>query len=109
MAATIRVLGQSAPAATIETALYTCGTVSAVISSLFICNTDPGTPDTFTVRICVAGAGDNIKQVIFYNSPIPAATMINVVAGITLANTDVIKVVSTNGTCSFSVFGQENS
>lgn len=109
MAATIKVLGQVAPSATVQTALYTCGATSAVVSSLFICNTDPSNADTFTIRISVANAADNIKQVLFYNSPIPAATMLNIVAGITLANTDVIKVVSTNGTCSFSAFGQENS
>lgn len=105
---TIRVLAQSAPSAAAETALYTCATTSAVISSLFICNTSSSTADSFTVRICIGGAGDTAAQILFASAPIPANTTLPVVAGITCANTDVIKVTSTNGTTSFSLFGQEN-
>jgi len=108
MAITLRVLGQVFPSATVETTLYTCATTSAVISSLVICNTSASTPDTFTVRVCVAGAVDDNKQLIFDNATIPAGTMLPVTIGITLASTDVIKVTSTNGTCAFNLFGQEN-
>ena len=106
---TLRVLGQLAPSAAAETALYTCATTSAVISSLWICNTSNSTPDTFTIRVNVGGAGDTAKQILFFEAPLPPNTSLPVVTGITLANTDVIKVTSTNGTCSFSIFGQENS
>lgn len=106
--ATIRVLAQSAPVATVETALYTCATTSAVISSLFVCNTS-STADTFTARICVGGAGDAAKQLLYSGTPIPGNTTLAVVVGITMANTDVMKMTSTNGTTVFSAFGQENS
>ena len=109
MATTIKVLGQLAPASGVETALYTSATTSVVISSLFVCNRSGSTADTFTVRICVAGAGDTNSQIIFSNTSIAPSTTTAVVAGITCANTDVIKVTSTNGTSSFSLFGQENS
>lgn len=109
MAITLRVLGQLYPSAATETTLYTCATTSAVISSLVICNQSASTADTFTVRICVAGAGDSTQQVIFSNANIPPNTMVPLTAGLSLANTDVIKVTSTNGTCSFNLFGQENS
>jgi hypothetical protein len=109
MATTLRVLAQLAPSAGSETTLYTCATTSAVISSLFVCNTSSSTADTFTVRICVAGAADVAKQIIFSASSINPSTTLSIVAGITVANTDVIKVTSTNGTTSFSIFGQENS
>jgi hypothetical protein len=108
MAATIQVLGQLAPSAAAETALFTCSTTSVVISSLFICNTS-GTADTFTVRISVGGAGDAAKQLLYSTAPLPGYTTLAVVAGITMANTDVMKVTSTNGTTVFSLFGQENS
>lgn len=109
MTATIRVLAQLAPSAATETALYTCATTSVVISTLVICNTSVSAPDTFTVRICVAGAADNDKQLIFNTATLPAGTMLPVTVGLTLANTDVIKVTATNGTCAFNLFGQENS
>jgi len=109
MAITLRVLGQVFPSAAVETTLYTCATTSAVISSLVICNQSVSTADAFTVRICVAGAGDSTKQVLFSNANLPPNTMVPLTAGITLANTDVIKVTSANGTSSFNLFGQENS
>jgi hypothetical protein len=108
MAVTIRVLGQAAPTATVETALYTCATTSAVISTLNICNFG-ASPDTFSVRVCVGGAADSNEQYVFPNTPIPANTVVPYTSGITLANTDVIKVVSANGTCAFQAFGQENA
>ena len=109
MPTTLRVLGQAFPSAAVETALYTCATTSAVISTLVICNTSLSTPDTFTVRVCVGGAVDTNAQLLFDSTTIPAGTTVPVTIGMTLANTDVIKVTSTNGTCSFNAFGQENS
>lgn len=104
--ATIRVLGQQAPSATVETVLYICATTSAVISTLNICNFG-GASDTFTVRICVGGAADSNEQLLFYLAPLPAPGTVCITIGITMATTDVIKVVSTNGTCAFNLSGQE--
>ena len=109
MAITLRVLGQLAPAAGIETALYTCATTSVVVSSLWVCNTSSVASDNFTIRICVAGAGDDPKQLLFSAATIPPGTGFSIVAGLTLASTDVIKVTSSGGLTSFSLFGQENS
>lgn len=108
MPATIRVLGQVYPAAATETPLYTCATTSAVVSTLVICN-QGGAPDTFSIRVCIGGAADVPEQLIFESAIIPPGTMLPVTIGITLANTDVIKVTSVNGTSSFNLFGQENS
>jgi hypothetical protein len=107
--ATIRVLGQSAPSASIETVLYTCGATSTVVSSLFICNTSPSAMDSFSVRVCINGAGDAVAQILFAQAAIPPTTTAAIVAGLTLATGDVLKVTSTNGTTSFSLFGQENA
>jgi hypothetical protein len=108
MAVTIRVLGQAAPTAAVETALYTCATTSTVISTLNICNFGAAT-DTFTVRVNVGGAGDSNEQLLFYLAPLPANTTVTITIGITIAATDVINVTSTNGTSAFSLFGQENA
>ncbi len=108
MATTIRVLAQLYPTATVETTLYTCATTSVVISSLIVCNNSV-TPDTFSVRICIAGAGDTNAQLLFSGTGIGGNGVLDLTAGLTLASTDVIKVTSTNGTCSFQLFGQENS
>lgn len=109
MPITIRVLGQSAPASATETALYTCATTSAVISTLAVCNRNASAGDTFAVRINIGGAGDSDQQLLFSATPIPAATSLFITIGATLAANDVVKVTSTNGYCSFSAFGQENS
>jgi len=109
MAAIIRVLGQVYPAANTETTLYTCGTTSAVISTINICNTSPSAADSFTVRICIAGAGDTNSQLLAYLVNLPPGTFLPVTVGLTVASTDVIKVLALNGTCSFQLLGQENS
>ncbi len=110
MAITIKVLNQVAPVANTETPLYTCGAANgAVVSTLNICNFSNSVADTFSVRVNVGGAGDDNKQFLFALAPIPANTTVPYTSGITLADTDVINVLSTNGTCSFQAFGQENS
>jgi len=108
MAATIRVLGQAYPTATVEATLYTCAKTSVVISALMVCNTSV-TPDMIAVRICIAGASDTNAQLLFSGTPVGPNGVINLTAGLTLANTDVVKVTSTNGTTAFQLFGQENS
>ena len=109
MAATIRVLGQAYPTATVETDLYTCSTTSAVISTLVICNTSGSTSDAFSVRVCIGGAADVAEQLLFSATSIPASTTVFVTIGVTVSSTDVIRVNSANGTCAFNLFGQENA
>jgi hypothetical protein len=108
MSAILRVLGQLYPSAGVESVLYTCATTSVVISSLIVCNISPSN-DTVSVRICIAGAADTNAQLIYSNILILGNGALDLTAGITLATTDIIKVKSTNGTCSFQIFGQENS
>jgi len=107
MAATYKVLGQSFPAAATQTTLYTVpAATSTVCSTLSVCN-KAGAGDTVTVRICVAGAADNDKQLIMSGATIGANSLFTMTIGITLAATDVVKVTSTNGTSAFQLFGQE--
>jgi hypothetical protein len=109
MAAIYRVLAQLAPSAAAQTTLYTCATSSVVISSLLVCNSDNSVADAVTVRINIGGVGDDPKQLVFAGLPVMPNGTVDLTAGLTLANGDVIKVTSANGTSSFNLFGQENS
>lgn len=108
MAAILRVLGQVYPTANSETTLYTCTVNSVVISTLFICNSGP-VPDLISARICVGNEPADNKQLLCSNLSISQNSILEITAGLTLANTDVIKITSQTGTTTFQLFGQENS
>lgn len=108
MAATFRVLAQLYPVAGTETSLYTCSVNSTVISSLIICNNSDSN-DNVSVRINVGGAINSNNQLLFSNTEVLARGVLDLTAGLTLANTDVMKVTSFNGVCAFQLFGQENN
>lgn len=104
---TYKVLGQSAPAATTETTLYTVpAATSAVVSSIVVCNTG-STATTFRVYICVANAATTQKQYLYYDVAIAGNDTFIATIGITLAATDVIKVYGGSANLSINVFGQE--
>jgi hypothetical protein len=106
MADTYKVLGQVAPAITTLTTLYTVpAATQTTASSVVVCNT--GLACTFRVSVAVAGAADNIKQYLYYDTPLGAAGTLVATLGITLAATDVVRCQSNLGTASFSLFGVE--
>lgn len=109
MAKVRKVLGQSYPTAATATKIYTVpASKDTVISSITVNNQSTTTSDTFTVAIRVAGAADSTKDKLYTTLTIlPLDTFIATV-GLTLATTDEIWITSTNGTCSFQLFGQEN-
>lgn len=109
MAQTYKVLGQSNPAATTLTALYTVpAATSAVASSLTVCN-QAGSSGTFRVSVAVAGAADNAKQYLCYDVTIAANTTYTFTLGVTLATTDVVRVYASSTSQSFNLFGVENT
>ena len=109
MAATYKVLNQTAPSAASLTDAYTVpGATSTVGSSIVVCNRS-ATPTTYRISVAVAGAADATKQYLAYDSPIGANESIVFTIGFTLAATDVIRVYATLATLSFNVFGVENS
>lgn len=109
MATTLKVLGQSAPAATTETTLYTVpASTSTVVSSLVVANRG-AVADAFRVSVAVAGAATANKDYLFYDIPIAANDTFIATIGITLATTDVVRVYAGTTALSFSLFGQENS
>jgi len=109
MATTYKVLGQSSPAATTETALYTVpAATSAIGSSIIIANRGTSVA-TFRVSIAVGGAATSNKDYIYYDLPIGANDTFIATIGITLATTDVVRVYASNTNLSFSLYGSEIS
>ena len=109
MPTTYKVLGQSAPAATTATTLYTVpSSTSAVISTIVICNR-AATAATYRVAIRPAGATLANQHYIAYDVSVSGADSTPLTLGITLATTDVVTVYASTANLSFGIFGSEIS
>jgi hypothetical protein len=107
MAATYKVLGQSAPSATTATTLYTVpSSTSAIVSTITVCNRDT-TSGTFRIAIRPAGATLANQHYIVYDSTIASNDTVTFTLGITLATTDIITVYASSANMSFNAFGSE--
>ena len=103
---TYKILGQSAPAATTLTDLYTVSAATECIgSSIVVCNRSSLT--SFRVSVAPAGAADDPKHYLFYDTTIAANDTKPFTLGITLAASDVVRVYNTLATVSFTLFGTE--
>ena len=103
-----KVLGQSNPAATTATTLYTVpASKSAVISSLTICN-QASTAATFRVAVRPGAATLAAQHYIAYDVAVGAADTTVLTLGITLATTDVVTVYASTATISFNAYGDES-
>lgn len=106
MPAAYKVLGQSNPAATTLTTLYTVpASTQAVASTLSICNL--GTSATYRVAVRPAGAAIANQHYIVYDASVNANDSVLLTLGISLASTDVVSVFASNASVSFSLFGSE--
>jgi glucose-6-phosphate dehydrogenase assembly protein OpcA len=109
MAIVYKVLGQSNPAATTATTLYTVpASTSTVVSTITICN-QAASNDTYRIAVRPAGEALAAKHYIAYNGVIPAYDSISLTIGITLATTDVVTVYAGTANLSFNLFGSEIS
>ncbi len=107
MAETRKILAQSYPGGTGLTDVYTVpGTTQAVVSTVTICNQNT-TDTTFRLAVAEAGAGDNAKQYLLYDEPLPAKSTYIATIGMTLGAADVVRVNPGNSNCSINVFGVE--
>lgn len=109
MATVYKVLGQSAPAATTATTLYTVpAATSTVVSSIVISNRASSSA-TYRISIRPAGAAQANQHYIAYDVTVGAADSTVLTLGITLATTDVITVYASTANLSFSAYGSEIS
>ena len=109
MPTTYKVLGQSNPAATTATTLYTVpSSTSTVVSSISICNL---ASSSATYRIAVRPAGATLanQHYLAYDVTVGASATTIITVGLTLATTDVITVYSSTANLSFAAFGSEIS
>lgn len=107
MAETIKILGQSAPAATTETALYTVPAARVTTcSTLVVCNR-AATAATFRVTVAVAGAATTNAQYLFFDQALDGNSTFTATIGMTLATTDVVRVYASTANLSFNLFGAE--
>lgn len=104
-----KVLGQSSPAATTATTLYTVpASTSTVVSTINVANLGAASG---TFRIAVRPAGEALanKHYLVYDATVTATDAVSLTLGITLATTDVLTVYASSATFSFSAFGSEIS
>ena len=107
MATAYKTLGQSNPAATTETVVYTVpSSTSTVVSSITVCN-QASTVGSFRVGVSVGGGALAATDYIYYDLPIAANDTFILTGGVTLATTDEIRVYASSASLSFNVFGSE--
>ena len=107
MADDLKVFGQLDPAATTTTVLsYVPDMTQTTISSIVASNRT-GSAITFRLSVHVAGAGADDKQFLYYDKSVAANDSLAIVIGITLNQTDVLKVYTSAVDMSFNVFGCE--
>ena len=109
MADILKVLGQVDPAATTTTVLYTVPDMTQTTVSSIVAANRTGSAITFRLSVHVAGATANDKQFIYYDKSVAANDSLPIVIGITLNQTDVLKVFTSAVDMSFNIFGCEST
>jgi hypothetical protein len=106
MATTYKVLGQSKPAATTATTLYTCPSATqTVISSLVV--TNQSTAGTFRIAVRPNGASLSGEHYIAYDAPIGTNSFISLTLGLTIDASDVVTIYASTADMSFNAYGSE--
>jgi glucose-6-phosphate dehydrogenase assembly protein OpcA len=104
-----KVLGQSNPAATTLTTLYTVPSATeAVVSSIVIANLTSSAA-TFRIAIRPDGASIANSQYIAYDITVGASDSTVLTLGLTLNAADVISVYASTTSLTFSAYGSEIS
>lgn len=107
MATAYKVLGQSAPAATTATALYTCpASTQTVISTISVCNRG-SSAGTFRISVRPNGATLANQHYIAFDAAIAAKDTIFITVGATIDAADVVEVYASTADFSFNAFGSE--
>ncbi len=78
----------------------------AKITSVLCCNVGAGT-DTFRLSLALQGAGNSLKQYLYYDHDLALGQTYPHEKEINLAPGDVLRVYSGNGDVSFNIFGLE--
>jgi len=109
MARVYKILGQSNPAATTVTNLYTVpGSTESVLSTITICNTASAAA---TYRISAVPSGDSAsnKHFIAFDASVLGNDTIALTLGLTLSSSGSVNVFASSASVSFGAFGSEIS
>ena len=107
MATAYKVLGQSAPAATTATTLYTCpASTQTVISTISVCNRGSSS-GTFRISVRPNGATLANQHYIAFDAAIAAKDTLFITVGATIDAADVLEVYASSADFSFNAFGSE--
>ena len=107
MPTSYKVLGQSAPAATTLTALYTVpAATEAVVSTVVVCNRSASNR-TFRLAVRPNGASIANQHYIAYDVTVGASDSTTLTLGITMDAGDVLDVYGSTTDLSFTAFGSE--
>jgi len=103
-----KILGQTVPTANTETLNYTVPTNTfTTVRSINITNISTNA-DTYTISIVPIAANSAVNSnYIVYNNTIAGRSTVSIKAGHTLSVGAGIRVVSVNGTSTFSTYGVE--
>jgi|TARA_R100001530_G_scaffold116301_1_gene83350 glucose-6-phosphate dehydrogenase assembly protein OpcA len=105
----LKVLGQSDPAATTVTTLYTVPDKTMTTVSSIVAANRTGSAITFRLSVHVEGASADDKQYLYYDKSVAANDSLKIVIGITLNQSDVVKVYTSAVDMSFNMFGCETT
>jgi hypothetical protein len=102
-----KVLGQTEPAATTAATLYTVpASTQAVISTITVCNR-AASDGTFRISVRPGGASQADQHYVCFDAPIVSKDTLFLTVGLTLDETDVITVYSSNADTAFNAYGSE--
>jgi hypothetical protein len=104
-----KVLGQSAPAATTDTNVYTVPSATETIISTIIVANRAATAGTFRIAVRPNGATIANQHYIAYDVPIAGADSTTLTLGLTLDAADVLTFQASSADQSINVFGTEIS
>jgi hypothetical protein len=104
-----KILGQSAPSATTSTDLYTVpSSTEAVVSSIVVANRDAAAA-TYRISCAINGASLANAQYVAYDVTVGGSDSTVLTLGITLGDTDKIRVYASTANLTFTAFGSEIS
>lgn len=107
MPQTHKILGQSNPAATTLTTLYTVPSATQAIgSTLTICNL-ASTAATYRIAVRPAGASISNQHYLAYDATVGANDTVVLTLGLTAGATDVVSVYASSANVAFALYGVE--
>jgi len=104
-----KVLGQSAPAATTATNVYTVPAATETVISTIVIANRAATAGTFRLSVRPNGATQANQHYVAYDVPIAANDSTTLTLGITVDAADVITFYASSADMSINIFGTEIS